>query len=265
MLFHQDKVCLHLRYRSIIACVGIAVVAIHALEFYSLTVYLEHAVLHGYFPEAYLFAYGLLACKYSQVIKIWLFSRPQLWGLYVDNSFFTVSRTEICYSVSVPVGKGRRNVTAKGGKFKLCGSIIGENGFRDVVFKPNFWSGQYINITENSRKSYLVLIFKISAVAPFQHRCGYFVFALTEQWSNIKFRGAVGHLGIACKFAVYVQIYAAVYALENKYPVVSVGGIVIAPLIDAHGDIIGHIRRVIGDRVADVCVLGLVIAVKLPV
>jgi len=75
----------------------------------------------------------------------------------------------------------------------------------------------------------------------------------------------VGHLGIACKFAVYVQIYAAVYALENKYPVISVGEIVIAPLIDAHGDIIGHIRRVIGDRVADVCVLGLVIAVKLPV
>jgi len=150
VLFHQNKVSLHLRNRSIIARVGIAVVAVHTLEFYSLSVYLEHAVFHGYFSEAYLFAYGLLACKYSQVIKIWLFSRPQLWGGYGYGRSFSVSRSEACGGVSVPVGERSCNITAKWGKFKLCGSIIGEDRFHDIVFKPNFWSGQYINITENS-------------------------------------------------------------------------------------------------------------------
>ena len=75
----------------------------------------------------------------------------------------------------------------------------------------------------------------------------------------------VRYLRVAGKLPVHIEIETAVSSLETEYLPQSVRLVSIASAVHSHGYIVRHIGRVVWYRIAHVCVLRLVVAVKLPV
>ena len=63
---------------------------------------------------------------------------------------------------------------------------------------------QHINITEDSRKSYFILIFQICSKAPFKDCNSNYILAFVEQWGNIKLRSMMTYFRKSTEIPVYI-------------------------------------------------------------
>ena len=127
-------------------------------------------------------------------------------------------------------------------------------------------AAQQVNITENTVHAEHVLVFHVTAVAPFQHQYGQVVAAVLQQCGHVKFTGGVCNLAITHKLAVQPDIKTGSNTL--KVQVGARGNFVLLVVkiikISTAGVFFGHIRRVRGEGIADVGVLVVVVSVVLP-
>ena len=119
-------------------------------------------------------------------------------------------------------------------------------------------AAQQVNITENTVHAEHVLVFHVTAVAPFQHQYGQVVAAVLQQCGHVKFTGGVCNLAITHTLAVQPDIKTGSNTL--KVQVGARGNFVLLVVkiikISTAGVFFGHIRRVRGEGIADVGVLG---------
>ena len=234
--------------------------AVDAKQLYMPAVQPEHTVFYFHSPKAHQLADKLIVGLDLKAVKIRALRRPQfgilddmlkrgiLRDLPREKKLPAVVKSELCFTAlythtKLSVGAG-------------CYAVVLE-----AVFRP----GKDIHITEYPREPELVLILEIGAVTPFQNSGGYAVSTRGKQACDVKLRGVVRDLGIACELTVDIQIKTAVGALKAEYAPQSVRRVGVVPAIDPDGDIIGNERRIVGYRVVDIGILRLVIAVELPV
>ena len=93
--FHLREVEPHFVQRRVVPGVRVAVVAVHALEFYRGSVQLNNAVLNTYPAESHTLADGLAACVYSQAIEVRRFGIPELRVGYFHGNSFAACRRKV--------------------------------------------------------------------------------------------------------------------------------------------------------------------------
>ena len=93
--FHLREVEPHFVQRRVVPGVRVAVVAVHALEFYRGSVQLNNAVLNAYPAESHTLADGFAACVYSQTVEVRRFGIPELRVGYFHGNSFAVCRRKV--------------------------------------------------------------------------------------------------------------------------------------------------------------------------
>ena len=125
---------------------------------------------------------------------------------------------------------------------------------------------QDVYITENTAHAQLVLVFHITAKAPFDNQYAQLVFAFLQEGRNEKLTGTVGNLAVPSKQAVDPHIKAGIDPFKIQ---IAVHGKLLfcqgkRAQIQPAGILLRHIGRIKGERVADIGVLVAVIAQCLP-
>ena len=262
---HQGEVAAHFCGIRVISGVGIAVMAVHAEYLDMAAVELQNAAADADLAESRSLADDLVVGLYRHTVEIRSLRGPQLYVIHAAPERLAVLGCSLTELVLTVVQRDSRTAAADGhGENTVFVYAVGHGG-DVVVCNALFRAGQHVDITEDAGQPELVLIFEIRSVAPFEHSGGYIVFSLAKQVGNIELRGVVGNLRVSRKRAVHKQVQTAVHSLKAEYASHSVRLVDIAPAIDAHRIVVRNIRRVIRYGVADVRVLRLVVAVKLPV
>ena len=120
-----------------------------------------------------------------------------------------------------------------------------------------------IHLAENTREAEFVLIFKVRAVAPLEHKHLHGVFARTELVGNVELARHVADLAVADKAVVHPEVKAGIHALKVKIylPALELFGRDIhLAAVKSRGIGIGNVRRIDREGIVHVRIVGRVIA-----
>ena len=154
-----------------------------------------------------------------------------------------------------PVFKGHDAVA----RFVRCGHDL---VIRDMILRAE----QQIYISEYPRKAPFVLIFEIATEAPLQYEHVDAVAGGADIVCYVKFADFMGDLRKACKPAVHIQIKTGIYPLEEQICTISPQDLFfrIEKAAEVERGIHRrHARRIEHERIADVGILKMVVAVIL--
>ena len=123
-----------------------------------------------------------------------------------------------------------------------------------------------VHIPEYSGHTELILILKIAAVTPFQHKDRQLVHAGFGFTGDVEFAGAVGNLAVAHKFPVNPHVKAGIHTFKIKelFLLRLTAADVKIFDISATGIIVGNIGRIKREGIPDVGILLLIEAQHLP-
>ena len=146
-----------------------------------------------------------------------------------------------------------------------CGAAVDVGG-DEIVLNALFRAVQQVDITENAVHAEHILIFHVAAIAPFQYEHGQMVGTVLQKLSHIKLAGGMSHLTAPDKLTVEPDIEAGGNALKVQKCTRGSGIFLVSEVVEvsAAGVLFGNIRRISGERIADVGVLVVVVAVVLP-
>ncbi len=135
-----------------------------------------------------------------------------------------------------------------------------------IIPQVLFRTVENVDIPENTGHAELVLILKVAAIAPLEYQHGNFILAGLYIWRYIKFGGHMGCLAVPDKCAVDPEIEAGIHSLEiqmlgKAFPVFLQGKLA---NIQAAGIIMGNIGRIVGKRIAYICILMAIVPLGLP-
>ena len=144
----------------------------------------------------------------------------------------------------------------------VVGQIRRDHVVADAVDGPF----QNIDVPEDAREAELVLILQIGAVAPLENQNGKQIRALLKKVRHIELRRVVGDLAVAHVGPVEPDVEAGIHAfkIQERAGCIRVPVPGKAVQVGAAGIVLGDVGRIEGKRVADVGVLGAVVASQLP-
>ena len=260
-LFHKVQIHAHLFFRTIITRIRITVMTIDAPDLDGLTIHFYNAILNADTAKSDLFSDHFSFSTYGQIVKSGFFRIPSLNNLQFSFKGFAAKN-----------GFRKDFLSLRGTKLYTCISPFHKNaefpfcrGMNPIVRDPFHRSRNHINIPKNAGHTDFILIFEIGTVAPFQNGADNAVSTFFEEGRHAEFGNTMRHLSITRKFPIYVEIETAVHSFKSQDSFQSIRRISIAFLIYADRILIRHIRRIVSDRIGNVCVLSLVITMKLPI
>ena len=147
----------------------------------------------------------------------------------------------------------------------LCGAAVDVGG-NEIVLDALFRAVQQVDITENAVHAEHILIFHVTAIAPFQHEDRQMVGAVLQKLRYIELACGMGDLTVPDKLTVEPDVEAGGNALKIQKCARGSGILLVGEVVEvsAAGILFGNIRRISGERIADVGVLVVVVAVVLP-
>lgn len=161
-----------------------------------------------------------------------------------------------------PVGVGERDAGRDGIAAEGCadvdhGTIRVELCGGEVVENRRFRALQQVDIAEDPARAELVLVLKVRAHSPLEDEDRQPVRPGDEQVGHVELAGGVGDLAVANVAAVQPHVVAGIDSLEVEVDPgrVRVRRVVEIADVGAAGILLGHVRGVERDRVADVGVL----------
>lgn len=130
-------------------------------------------------------------------------------------------------------------------------------GGDEIVLDALFRSVQQVDITENAVHAEHILIFHVTAIAPFQHEDRQMVGAVLQKLRYIELACGMGHLTVPDKLTVEPDIEAGGNALEVQKCTRGSGILLVGEVVEvsAAGVLFGNIRRISGKWITDVGVL----------
>ena len=139
-------------------------------------------------------------------------------------------------------------------------------GGDEIVLDALFRAVQQVDITENAVHAEHILIFHVTAIAPFQHEDRQMVGAVLQKLRYIELACGMGNLTVPDKLTVEPDIEAGGNALEVQKCTRGGGIFLVSEVVEvsAAGVLFRNIRWISGERIADVGVLVVVVAVVLP-
>ena len=130
-------------------------------------------------------------------------------------------------------------------------------GGDEIVLDALFRSVQQVDITENAVHAEHILIFHVTAIAPFQHEDRQMVGAVLQKLRYIELACGMGDLTVPDKLTVEPDIEAGGNALEVQKCTRGSGILLVGEVVEvsAAGVLFGNIRRISGKWITDVGVL----------
>ena len=146
-----------------------------------------------------------------------------------------------------------------------CGAAVDVGG-DEIVLDALLRAVQQVDITENAVHAEHILIFHVTAIAPFQHEDRQMVGAVLQKLRYIELACGMGDLTVPDKLTVEPDIEAGGNALEVQKCTRGGGIFLVSEVVEvsAAGVLFRNIRWISGERIADVGVLVVVVAVVLP-
>ena len=137
-----------------------------------------------------------------------------------------------------------------------CGAAV-DVGSDEIVLDALFRSVQQVDITENAVHAEHILIFHVTAIAPFQHEDRQMVGAVLQKLRYIELACGMGDLTVPDKLTVEPDIEAGGNALEVQKCTRGSGILLVGEVVEvsAAGVLFGNIRRISGKWITDVGVL----------
>ena len=137
-----------------------------------------------------------------------------------------------------------------------CGAAVDVGG-DEIVLDALFRSVQQVDITENAVHAEHILIFHVTAIAPFQHEDRQMVGAVLQKLRYIELACGMGDLTVPAKLTVEPDIEAGGNALEVQKCTRGSGILLVGEVVEvsAAGVLFRNIRWISGERIADVGVL----------
>lgn len=137
-----------------------------------------------------------------------------------------------------------------------CGAAVDVGG-DEIVLDALFRSVQQVDITENAVHAEHILIFHVTAIAPFQHEDRQMVGAVLQKLRYIELACGMGNLTVPDKLTVEPDIEAGGNALEVQKCTRGSGILLVGEVVEvsAAGVLFRNIRWISGERIADVGVL----------
>lgn len=137
-----------------------------------------------------------------------------------------------------------------------CGAAVDVGG-DEIVLDALFRSVQQVDITENAVHAEHILIFHVTAIAPFQHEDRQMVGAVLQKLRYIELACGMGDLTVPDKLTVEPDIEAGGNALEVQKCTRGSGILLVGEVVEvsAAGVLFRNIRWISGERIADVGVL----------
>ena len=147
----------------------------------------------------------------------------------------------------------------------LCGAAVDVGG-SEIVLDALLRAVQQVDITENAVHTEHILIFHVAAIAPFQYEHGQMVGTVLQKLGHIKLAGGMGYLTVSDKLTVEPDVEAGGNALKIQKCARGNGIFLVSEVVEvsAAGVLFGNIRRISGERIADVGVLVVLVTVVLP-
>ena len=138
----------------------------------------------------------------------------------------------------------------------LCGAAVDVGG-DEIVLDALFRSVQQVDITENAVHAEHILIFHVAAVAPFQYENCQMVGAVPQKLRYIELACGMVDLTVPNKLTVEPDIEAGGNAFKIQKCARGSGILLVGEVVEvsAAGVLFGNIRRISGERIADVGVL----------
>ena len=137
-----------------------------------------------------------------------------------------------------------------------CGAAVDVGG-DEIVLDALFRSVQQVDITENAVHAEHIMIFHVTAIAPFQHEDRQMVGAVLQKLRYIELACGMGDLTVPDKLTVEPDIEAGGNALEVQKCTRGSGILLVGEVVEvsAAGVLFRNIRWISGERIADVGVL----------
>ena len=257
----REDACPHILFRNGRTPVGMKVVTVNAAQLDGLPVDEKDPVLHAGSPYADSFIDDLIPADDLHIVEIRTFGAPQVRPFHDKGGtapafygqFLSLEMNESCNPS--PVFKGHDAVA----RFVRCGHDL---VIRDMILRAE----QQIYISEYPRKAPFVLIFEIATEAPLQYEHVDAVAGGADIVCYVKFADFMGDLRKACKPAVHIQIKTGIYPLEEQICTISPQDLFfrIEKAAEVERGIHRrHARRIEHERIADVGILKMVVAVIL--
>ena len=139
-------------------------------------------------------------------------------------------------------------------------------GSNEIVLDALFRSVQQVDITENAVHAEHILIFHVTAIAPFQHEDRQMVGAVLQKLRYIELACGMGNLTVPDKLTVEPDVEAGGNALEVQKCTRGSGILLVGEVVEvsAAGVLFRNIRWISGKWITDVGVLVMVVTVVLP-
>ena len=269
MLFHHAQIAQNMLSSDGIADKGVAVMAIDALDLDIDAVDVQHRVPNGNVLDTDLLDDGLAVSADDQLIECRVLSIPQ--------------HRMVKGKVHVPARVGRllrqlRAVRCVQRAHRLPGCTVPDNrqvnrgfaqiirhrGAHGIVKNMVLRTVHQVYIAKNTAHAQLVLIFQITAVAPFHHQYGQPVASGMDKGTDIKRAGRVRNLAVSHQISINSDIKARIHALKVQLGHLVRGIQRKIGHIRASGIVLRDVRRVEWERIADVGILMPVISEHLP-
>lgn len=137
-----------------------------------------------------------------------------------------------------------------------CGAAVDVGG-DEIVLDALFRSVQQVDITENAVHAEHILIFHVTAIAPFQHEDRQMVGAVLQKLRYIELACGMGDLTVPDKLTVEPDIEAGGNALEVQKCTRGSGILLVGEVVEVSAArvLFRNIRWISGERIADVGVL----------
>ena len=276
ILLDHSQIPLHVLYADNRAGNGIGVVTVDTAELDGVAVQEHHVVLNVDLPEANAVGDDFVRGFQKQGVQIGLLGIPEDGVLHGQNCLMSKSATVLegldscgCHRLvsrieDFDLGSSYVAVVSETDP-DSCLFLIQQRG-GEVIADAVLRTAQDVDIAEDARGTELILIFQVAAVAPLQDNDCQGVLAFLNSLGDVELGGGVGNLAVAQVLAVQPHVEAGVNALEVQVCLGSVCilGIHKVAQIGAARILIGNKGRICRERITDVGVLVLVIAMVLP-
>ena len=269
VLLHQDQIHHSLFHADSISGEGIAVVTIYAAEFHLLTVNQNHTVLNFDGTETDLLSDHFFFTFQNQGVLLGVFGIPFDY-IFHFKGHITAFYILLTHDLAFRIHQGSLNRYAAAYIVNIYAQltiliIVYQIHMGKEVTNVVLGTQHQIYITEDTAHTQLVLIFQITAIAPFQNQYSQVVITLNQQVGNIELTGGMAYLAVAGKLTVHPYIKARIYTFKAQ--VVTVGAFILnfkITLIYTARVLCGHIGRIIGERIVYVGVLMTIVTMILP-
>ena len=255
---------------------GVGLMAIDAVKFDGQAVDKHLIVRNTNFPQTNAVGDGLTGCFQNNGVKVRLLCVPENRILHSNDCLIRISgiaavsfrqdgADQFTFS-AVDRDAGRCwQISVAQPDVDLC-IAMGKNSGDEIILNALFGTAEKIHITEDTVHAEHILIFHIAAVTPFQNQNGQMIGAVVEQTGYIELAARVGNLTVPHIIAVEPDIKAGSNALKVQKRTGRNFILMIDKITDVRttGIVFRNIRRVCRERITDICILVMVVAVILP-